>query len=244
MSSCKCLSFSTSLSTQKLLVSEMMNRYVKGLLIGLTPLIWFPFANHMTVAPYGSEIFLHLSMIPILGGVLALIAIPISAIGLISAKSRRMCKLLIVICVVLVIGTFVGAKLGNMVRMNAFYRLAIRSKPLVATIQQYSNDEGHPPASLQNLVPKYLSEIPTTRMGAYPKFEYKCSKTPEQFSGNPWILSVPCPIGMLNWDEFFYFPQQNYPTVGYGGHFRRLGVSSRVNDNYYFTPLEFFFSCR
>jgi hypothetical protein len=26
-----------------------------------------------------------------------------------------------------------------------------------------------------------------------------------------WELSIPCPLGMLNWDEFFYRPSETYP---------------------------------
>jgi hypothetical protein len=39
----------------------------------------------------------------------------------------------------------------------------------------------------------------------------------EKYAGNPWALSVFTPGGGINFDRMLYFPNQNYPTHGYGG---------------------------
>ncbi len=105
--------------------------------------------------------------------------------------------------------------------MNAFAELAERSKPLVAAIHAYQQKRGRPPESLSSLVPEYISSVPTTGMGAYPKYEYLMDTT--NFHGNPWVLRVFTPAGGINFDQFLYFPLTNYPATGYGGVLRRIG---------------------
>jgi hypothetical protein len=41
-----------------------------------------------------------------------------------------------------------------------------------------------------------------------------------QYYGNSWILRADVSSAFLNWDEFLYFPQQNYPAQG---SFERVG---------------------
>ncbi len=39
---------------------------------------------------------------------------------------------------------------------------------------------------------------------------------------NPWVLIVHTPSGGINFDQFMYFPLQNYPESGYGGWLARI----------------------
>ena len=41
--------------------------------------------------------------------------------------------------------------------------------------------------------------------------------------GNPWVLYASVPSGVINFDEFLFLPNQNYPERDYGGRFQRLG---------------------
>ncbi len=108
--------------------------------------------------------------------------------------------------------------------MGEFRRLADRSAPLVEAIQAYDQKHRQPPKSLNELVPEFLPEVPKTGMGAYPEYEYKTGESSaKNFQGNPWILVVDTPIGVINWDQFMYFPLQNYPKEGWGGWVEKVG---------------------
>jgi len=104
--------------------------------------------------------------------------------------------------------------LSEAIRMSAFHRLAQRSRPLVSAIHEFEDEQGRPPTDLGELIPTYLPRIPGTGMPAYPAYEYSLDSG--LWCGNPWTLSIYCP---LNWslDQFLYFPLQNYPPWGYSG---------------------------
>jgi len=58
-------------------------------------------------------------------------------------------------------------------RHKTFAALAERAKPLVRAIEYYERQNGHPPDSLQNLVPDHFPSIPGTGIRAYPDYEYQ-----------------------------------------------------------------------
>lgn len=118
---------------------------------------------------------------------------------------------------------FGGFILGERIRNSAFRDLAARSVPLVTAIQHYTDDHQTPPASLDRLVPQYLSEIPKTGIMAYSEYRYETGEVAKRYEGNPWILRVSTPSGGINFDEFLYFPLQNYPDRGHCGSFERIG---------------------
>jgi hypothetical protein len=101
--------------------------------------------------------------------------------------------------------------------MLAFERLAQRSRPLIQAIKQYEATYGAPPETLTDLVPTYLPEVPRTGMAAYPHYRYRICNGLEQCDGNRWAVSVPAPFGVLNWDEFIYYPLGNYPQTDFRG---------------------------
>ena len=73
-----------------------------------------------------------------------------------------------------------------------------------------------------DLIPKYAANVAKTGMGAYPNYEFLISKDGESIDGNDWILVVHCSLGILNWDEFLYYSNGNYPKYGYGGYLVRV----------------------
>jgi hypothetical protein len=102
--------------------------------------------------------------------------------------------------------------------MSAFDRLAERSTMLVQAIRRYEEEHGRPPEALEGLVPKYLPSVPSTGMMGYPQYVYhQGPEVASRYVGNVWILKVPASNGFSSWDEFLYFPLQNYPATGYGG---------------------------
>lgn len=182
------------------------------------------YANYQAVSKNGSQDMLWFEMFLILPLFAIIVSTPISVIGLIFKKTRKVC-FIIILCGIIYFGTaFVCFRLGEKVRMAAFHELAKRSGTLVQAIKTYESKYGSPPASLENLVPEFLPSIPQTGMGAYPEYEYKVGEEAQDFAKDAWCLVVYTPLAGFNWDIFIYFPSQNYPEQGYGG------VSEKVED--------------
>jgi hypothetical protein len=124
----------------------------------------------------------------------------------------------------------VGGRIAGRLRMHGFAALAHRSETLVAAVKAYDAKFGRPPDSLEALVPDFISGIPSTGMRAYPKYEYLAGEKAKPFDDNPWVLYVFTPSGGINFDQFMYFPRQNYPEHGYGGWLERIGDWAYVHE--------------
>lgn len=268
-----------------------------------------------------------MAAIAILVGAVSLLAIPFRRVRARAAKVAA-CSL------AFVLSTFVYPRAAGEARSYAFARLSDRSEALVRAIEEYESSHGRPPATLGDLVPSFLSEMPGTGMPAYPAYEYEVfpydaasvlhwydlgSRDGEGFrglwkyvDGDPdhaifvvttdragtvlaldtdrlpqaefedsafdrarwdspterlpmlrdfarklepvgkpfetvsaalgpadgsrtllnakWELRVPCSIGLLNWDVFFYWPTQHYPDHAYGGSIERIGKWAYVHE--------------
>jgi hypothetical protein len=200
--------------TRKLLIKVLI---FAVLLNGIDPVIQW-----ITVSPWGEESLLFIPMILTVPLIISLILIPVSLIAAIFKRVRQKSLIwlyssLLYFCVGLLL-----FKAGGFVRMQAFSKLAERSTVLVEAIHNYDKDNGQPPKSLADLVPRYIPKIPKTRIGAYPDYRYELVTDLKKWDENPWVLYVDTPIGMLNWDMFLYFPKQNYPQTGYGGYLERI----------------------
>jgi hypothetical protein len=117
-----------------------------------------------------------------------------------------------------------GATWGGQRRMEAFRDFPARSQPLVRAIKSFEKDHGRPPATLKDLVPKYLASVPPTGMSAYPTYDYFTgADAMDRFAGNPWVLSVSTISGLINFDAMLYFPKQNYDEWRYSFQLERVG---------------------
>ena len=67
-------------------------------------------------------------------------------------------------------------------------------------------------------------------MAAYPEYKYLSGEKVKDYDGNPWVLYVFTPSGGINFDQFLYFPLQNYPSHGYGGSLERIGNWAYVHE--------------
>lgn len=159
---------------------------------------------------------------------LIFLAMLVSIFLLLFRKFRRHAVTILVCGLIYVSIALPLVRLSGPVRMYGFQRLAIRSQPLIKAIEQFIADEGHPPGTLQELVPKYFSKIPKTGMPAYPNYNY--STEASRWDGNPWVLYINCTSGGINLDRFIYFPKQNYPDKGYGGSLERVGKWAYVHE--------------
>ena len=126
----------------------------------------------------------------------------------------------VLLCLSILILT--GGMIQNM-RHSAFVKLEQRSKPLVKAIEQFNKDNNHPPKDLNELCPKYISQIPSTGMNAYPTYQYEVNTSKTDWEGNPWVLYINTPNGMINFDRFIYLPNQNYPESIQGERLEKIG---------------------
>ncbi len=177
-------------------------------------------ASAESVAPDGSlwaPIWLALPMMA------SFYATPLLLLGLMPRKTREACFLSLLFILAYFGVARICISIAGDVRMDGFKALAQRSTPLVDAIARYEEESGSPPPSLDDLVPDYLPEVPSTGMGAYPDYEYITGDTAQdRYKKNSWVLIVPTPPGGLGWDQFMYFPNQNYPERGYGGVLERI----------------------
>jgi len=195
---------------------------------GLIPVICVPTAEWIAVAPHGDEGVLWLVGLIFVPGLFAVPGFVAAVVGLAVRRFRRQSLLLALSSAAYLVGLFYSTGLGESVRMSAFHRLAERSRPLVAAIRAFEQQQGRPPESLQELVPEFLPFVPSTGMGAYPEYEYVAPAT--SYDGNPWVIKVSTPSGGINFDQFLYFPLTNYPKTGYGGYLERVGAWAYVHE--------------
>ncbi|HUP60753.1 MAG TPA: hypothetical protein VNA69_10080 [Thermoanaerobaculia bacterium] len=146
------------------------------------------------------------------------------------ARTRKLIGALPVIAVMTLIGTVLGFVSENAYRTYAFRRLSVRSKPLIAAVQQFVAERGVPPPDLSSLVPGYLAAVPRTGMGAYPEYRLVSDEGVQKDTGNRWILMVDTPSGAINWDVFVYYPNQRYPETGFDGVLERIGDWAYVHE--------------
>lgn len=178
--------------------------------------------QYQAVAPVGhwSLLFVELPyFLGILASAMAVVVLPF----LLLRRGSRMLVFAWLIAAMAYLALAVGGViLGSRIRSWGFDRLAVRSAPLVSAIRAYADANGHPPSALGELVPGYLARVPQTGIMAYPEYQYFVGIEAARYDTNPWVLVVHTPSGGINFDQFMYFPLQNYPTRGYGGSLVRI----------------------
>jgi hypothetical protein len=152
----------------------------------------------------------------------------IATFPLLLARSYRARVLPIIVFAGALSAFFIPAvRVAERVRMHSFHVVAQRADPVIAAIEKYVANAGAPPARLQELVPAYISSIPS---GLPPLLEIQTGpETRKGFNGNEWILSASV-SWLLSFDRFLYFPNQQYPQKGYGGTLERIGKWAYVHE--------------
>jgi hypothetical protein len=120
-------------------------------------------------------------------------------------------------------GCFAGGSISNHICRNALGQLAERSKPLISAIKSYEHKLGHPPASLDALVPEFISKVPTTGIGASPDFQYRSLTNSSSYGNNKWVLEVNEPAGAAPFTTLIYLPLQDYSVLRHGFIVWRIG---------------------
>jgi len=138
-------------------------------------------------------------------------------ISLLFRWEKRQAAILFVLSASYLLVAVPGFMASQSIYRWGFVNVALRGAPLVSAIRAYEAKYGHPPEGLNNLVPEFIDKIPGTGMSVSPEYEYRSGQAAAAYDENPWILSVRPPFRGVGFDQFFYFPGQNYPQQGYGG---------------------------
>jgi hypothetical protein len=200
--------------------------------IAISPLAYFPFSHWLAVAPYGTGLCLWIGtfVFEILV-LIALLMTPILLFRLLVRSERKQAVIYLAASMLLIVSCGGGIILGLHIHMAGIRSWATKARPLILAIHKYEREHSTPPPNLESLVPNYLPEIPTTGMAAYPVFSFHTGDDAQQeYFNNPWAVSILTPTSFLNFDELLYFPQQNYPEVGYGGWLERIGNWAYVHE--------------
>jgi hypothetical protein len=163
----------------------------------------------------GVELFFFLS-------ILAVLLIPFFLLGTLFQRTRAACFAIACALASVVFTQTVLSSIADRVRMSGFRAIAVEARPLVAAIRAYQEAHGKPPAT--------LADIPPALLHGLPFHYYSDAHTPTQYHGNSWVLSLDTGSGFLNWDQFLYYPQQNYPATGHGGWLRRIEEWAYVHE--------------
>ena len=171
----------------------------------------------------GQEMVAWLCLLGVLVMVGAIVALPFHRI-------RGTAVAILLGSTLLVVVTLVSLLSADSIRRHGFERLAQEAAPLVSAIVAYEKKHGQPPQSLHNL----KIDLPTghsVKGGSLPNFTYYSGHHAyERYHGNPWVLLLQTPSGPLKWDMFLYYPRQNYPTLGLGGWFEKIGNWAYVHE--------------
>jgi len=118
-------------------------------------------------------------------------------------------------------------------RKPVFERVTMRGEAIIKAIEDYETVHGAPPDRLIELVPKFLSHLPSTGISAFPKFSYTLfTKTDGDAKTElpPWELSVECPNRFQSLNKFIYWPTKNYPEFIYDGRTESIAGWMYIHD--------------
>jgi hypothetical protein len=161
---------------------------------------------------------------------LGMVVMVISLVGLFPSKIRCSSMAVFLGSGLMVTLSLVSLKSADAIRLQGFERLSQEAAPLVAAIYAYNEEFGQPPESLDILQVNFPSGH-AIKGGELPDFEYyPGSIATDRYHGNPWILRLETPTGPLRWDQFLYYPNQNYPSLGHGGWFEKVGEWAYVHE--------------
>ena len=193
-------------------------------IFAVSSLGYFPFSEWISTTRIGTMFFLWGQMIYLFPLMAAILGTPVLIICLLFQRTRRQSFFYLLISVFLIPCCIFGIILGQKTRTAGMESFAQRSQILIAAIGKYERDNSGPPQSLNDLVPDYIPDVPSTGMMAYPEYGYHTGdEAKERYADNAWALSVFTPSGGINFDMMLYFPNQNYPQHGYGGWLESVG---------------------
>ncbi len=161
---------------------------------------------------------------------LGMVIMAISLLGLFPSKLRCASMAVFIGSGMMVTLSVISLKSADTIRMQGFERLTHEAAPLVEAINAYNKEFGHPPENLEGLHVNYPQGY-TVKGDELPDFEYLPGDlAKDRYHGNPWVLMLETPTGPLRWDQFLYYPLQNYPSLSRGGWVEKIGAWAYVHE--------------
>ena len=123
-----------------------------------------------------------------------------------------------------------GMGVGLVWRDSNFETVGARAESVVEAIVAHVRDNGQPPKTVQELVPRYLQKIPD----GLPEIAIVTGEKARLLSGNnDWFLEVNAATSAGNHDKFAFFPNQQYPKDNQRGlSVKVLGKWAYFNGGY------------
>lgn len=113
-------------------------------------------------------------------------------------------------------------------RLTIFKTAGVKAQKLIDAVEKYNFENGSYPEKFEDITPVYLEKVPGTGIGQYPKFEYSLPGTYDIFK--KYQIKIRASLGLMKWDVFIYWPEEEYPDNMYGGYVTRLGSWAYVNE--------------
>ncbi len=98
---------------------------------------------------------------------------------------------------------------------------------LPPALEKFRRQKGSYPAQLNELVPKYLNQIPATGMVAYPALRYRRADATNNLQR--YELKVLTSAGFFNFDALFYLPD-GYEDLKRAGKIERIGAWAYLHE--------------
>jgi hypothetical protein len=181
----------------------------------LDPLAWWLAFSPVPAVSYLGMLLASLELLYAFVFLAALVAFVVCPIRLLFRKYRPGALSWLLCAVVFVPAFGVGLGLRAGICSSNVDRVIERGQPLADAITAYHAEHGHPPVTLDELVPKYIDRIPETGIGSLPNFSYWVVN-PEEWHGNKWVLMFTPPNLPLGFRRYCYLPRRNYTEAGYG----------------------------
>ncbi|MCG6154814.1 hypothetical protein [Rubinisphaera margarita] len=204
---------------------------ILGLVLVLGAIVTPALLEWMATSPNGGEFYGFGVLVFTLSLLASLTAIPFFLAGVFFKEVRLRSLLLLLFAISFFTGGLTSARFARSVRQAGLEKFTRRSEPLIEAIKSYEAEHRAPPVSLDELVPEFIAEVPTTGMSAYPRYDYYAGRaTEKEYCGNPWVLRVGTPRGFGDWDEMLYFPTQNYDEYKYHQFLEPVNDWAYVNE--------------
>ncbi len=166
---------------------------------------------------YGGMLLITLTLLAAIPFLLvSLVTIPVSLIAAMFERIHPLAfRILLVSLQHAALGILVLYAYGSLRRAGQL-RVMHNAEPLIAAIRQYESDQGVAPQELEQLIPDYLSKIPSTGLPAYSEYQYWLLDKNE-LEENTWTISLRTPLMHGDLNFLLYMPNENYPPRIYGG---------------------------
>lgn len=181
----------------------------------LDPLAWWLAFSPVRALSFVGMLLASLELLSFFVFLVALAALVVCPIRLLFRKYRPGAIPWMLCAVVFVVAFGCGMRWRGDIYSSNVDRVIERGQPLAEAITAYHAEHGRPPATLDELVPKYIDRIPETGIGAHSHFVYWVVN-PEEWHGNDWTLAFTPPNLPLGFRRYWYLPRRNYTDAGYG----------------------------